>query len=664
MFLGSTLLLFFLLANIKVTYSSNIIEVDSAKGNDKYCDGRKVENETACRTLEKAGKLVRVFKRDVTVVVVSNTNLYSIFKVANASNIQITGPLVGENMAHINCKNQYAAFLINNVTNFSFSSLALVNCSGKFSKLYTYRFGFLIQASSGIAMVNAHFKNCSTTALVFSNNKGKVALNNTSFIYNLRPHGPGYYKYPKTSYPSAISIEQNVPDGTSSVHYLISNSLFDHNICPKTKLVSDYDTVDESYSFRESGYGGALYIEFGGSTNGSCVIVESTNFSYNTGERGGAVYAYFRQNASHNRVQIVHSRFYRNNANTCGAGISTGFFNSPSLMNDVVVSECLFIENTALIAAGMRIYSVYSKQNVSKPRSVFVKNSIWSENKAVLSSAVDIIPVNRGFENEGYLPVLEFTNCTFTSNINNNKPHRHKRFYFTDSGVFSVTNTKVTFSGKTRFISNRFTALLLLSGIAEFLEESDVLFMNNSGYYGGAIAMYSFSTIILNPNSFINISKNHAILNGGGIFYQPTDRHVFLKGDVQCFLRSRLNKNLSLLHTIRVVFENNTAEVGGTSIYAESVYSCYFRCYSIFKHSHVKYLNSTGDGFVQCVGDFTFDKGSKQQPSITTSARKFAFHKNNTSWNVVPGDKLELSFNVTDSFQQDHSAFNEHQKNK
>lgn len=626
---------------------STVIHVDSVNGNDSQCGNLHYQRKPPCATLEKANELLQVYGNDVSVEILSNVTLHAVFKVINATNIQIKGKCA-KDMICVNCKDENAAFLINDVHNFSFSNLAVVNCTAKSPKVYAHRFALLVQATSKITIFNTLFMNCTSTALVLSNNKGEVKLDGNSFIYNLQFVGRSYH-YPKTSHPAALSIEQNIHDSKSIVHYTITNSLFDHNDSPHSKTVSDYDTADEAESFRKNGYGGAIFIELGRNTNGSSIIVQNTNFSYNSGERGGAVYVYFRQNASNNSVKIVQSRFYRNNAHTCGAGISAGFFNSPSLMNVVVITECFFIENTALIAAGMRIYSMYSKQKVS--RSVIVTDSTWKGNRAILSSAVDIIPIYRDFENEGYLPVPEFTNCTFTDNINNNQPHRHKQQYYTDSGVFSITKFKVSFGEKMTFTNNKFSALLLLSGTAEFLSETDALFMNNSGYYGGAIAMYGFSTIVFNPYSFFNFSKNYAIISGGGIFHQPIDRHAFLKGDVNCFLKSRLPKDLSLLNTIQVVFEDNLAEVGGSSIYAETVDGCYFRCYS----KHVKYLNRSGDGFVQCVGDFTFDKDSIQHPAVTTSGQKFKFYENSTtsqSLKVIPGDKLNLSFDVIDRFNK------------
>lgn len=82
--------------------------------------------------------------------------------------------------------------------------------------------------------------------------------------------------------------------------------------------------------------------------------------------------------------------------------------------------------------------------------------------------------------------------------------------YHINSGIFSITKMKVLFCESNDSVHNRFSAILLLSVIAEFQSGSNTLFQENLGYNGGALAMYGFSKIVLNSYSTVTFSRNRA----------------------------------------------------------------------------------------------------------------------------------------------------------
>ena len=178
----------------------------------------------------------------------------------------------------------------------------------------------------------------------------------------------------------------------------------------------------------------------------------------------------------------------------------------------------------------------------------------------------------------------------------------------------------------------------MLSAIAEFQSGSEALFQENLGYNGGAIAMYGFSNIVLNSDSTVNFSQNHAINFGGAIYFRTIDQHSLLKGNLNCFFRSGLNEgNLELIKTIKVTFDRNTADLGAASIYSESFDNCYYRCKGILNVTTYKYER---DNIFRCFGTFTFNDADKQA-AMSTAGRTFKFHyKPPFVYNVIPEDKL------------------------
>lgn len=139
--------------------------------------------------------------------------------------------------------------------------LMLSNCTASSHFCYA-KFAMLIQSSSSIILRNAHFENCSkSTAVVLLNNKKLIKLKHLAFMNN-RKIFHTRHDYVKVSRPGALFIQQNSEEKWRVI-YLITHCIFYENQSP---FGTFHKFTSQISPFSELGFGGAVLIEFGGST--------------------------------------------------------------------------------------------------------------------------------------------------------------------------------------------------------------------------------------------------------------------------------------------------------------------------------------------------------------------------------------------------------------
>ena len=95
-------------------------------------------------------------------------------------------------------------------------------------------------------------------------------------------------------------------------------------------------------------------------------------------------------------------------------------------------------------------------------------------------------------------------------------------------------------------------------------------FVNNSGIYGGGIALYGLSQILLNQNTNISFVNNHASESGGGIFVSKVVNSIDLAFCTFNNLSYYNNGSKAMLY-----FVNNTADISGDVLYGGEIF---FNC--------------------------------------------------------------------------------------
>ncbi len=258
------------------------------------------------------------------------------------------------------------------------------------------------------------------------------------------------------------------------------------------------------------------------------------------------------------------------------------------------------------------------------------------------------------------------------SNISNNKiGHHHqyshkrnnlysgkttdgkKRYSYINSGVLTITRSKLMLSGVNVISNNEYSAIVIVSGTVEFQVGSNTTFYRNIGYNGGAISLFGFSRMILNNYQVLKFLNNTALNHGGAIFYRTIDQQSILSGE-DCFIKRKHMKS-DLLETTQVIFENNTAGAEGHSIYSQSFFNCYSQCSKNgdFQNTmHIYYYNN----ITRCLGNFSL---TDRLLEIASVGRAFSFPKKKSFYffRVFPGQEVKVPFWVVNDFNQTVTPF-------
>ena len=128
--------------------------------------------------------------------------------------------------------------------------------------------------------------------------------------------------------------------------------------------------------------------------------------------------------------------------------------------------------------------------------------------------------------------------------------------------VFSANN--VTFEDI--IIENsRDTALFVVDSNI-YMKGVKNLFKNNTGLFGGAIALYSSSILLIVQDASVSFINNHAQRFGGAIYI---DKSI----SSYCFFQVQANYKNPLINSTKIYFENNNASAG-SSIYGGNIDNC------------------------------------------------------------------------------------------
>ena len=92
------------------------------------------------------------------------------------------------------------------------------------------------------------------------------------------------------------------------------------------------------------------------------------------------------------------------------------------------------------------------------------------------------------------------------------------------------------------------------------------LFKNNTGYFGGAIALYSSSILLIVQDATVSFINNYAQKFGGAIYI---DKSI----SPNCFFQVQANSKNPLINNTNIYFENNDASTG-SSIYGGNIDNC------------------------------------------------------------------------------------------
>ena len=330
------------------------------------------------------------------------------------------------------------------------------------------------------------------------------------------------------------------------------------------------------------------------------IFVQSTNFSDNK-RQGMKVITH--QNASSYSLLIQNCNFTRNNHSGISAYGGGLFINvSTNGSFDLTVENSIFCSNTAVYGGGVAIiysyYSLYIRHNflnckfdnnngeyggglymiLAGSPSCFdnSNNSIsfewcnWTANTGIYGSAMMIKSRNGPNLEHSENTAPRFSSCSF---YKNSVIHTYLNQWFwqnykvrkSTKGTVYLTHSKILLGGDVILSENKGSAMNLIHSLVICLPGTTVLFDRNYGFDGGALALYSGSSLRLHNNVSIKFQENCARTKGGAI-YQMNDNDIV---SPLCAIKDR-DTNSTQGNRV-LTFKNNSAREGGLSIFSSSI---------------------------------------------------------------------------------------------
>ena len=414
----------------------------------------------------------------------------------------------------------------------------------------------------------------------------------------------------------------------SQYNLTFENCIFNNNTNSYSK--------DESRSNRSAGHGGGLLLVLDGAENVNIEIL-NCNFTSNSAPWGGGLFVGFRNIFSHNSLVIKDTVFAYNTASLGGGGLDVGFYemtnnNNGNINNSVTIENVVFQQNSAGYGGGNTIFSDLGHQiSYQDLNKVIFRNSIWKDNLANFSTAVDVSPNVYDNIAGGFPVITKFYDCQFINNkvlSNSSTCNRNTTKLYYRTGTLMITALPVAFGGDIIFEDNVGTGLHVVASKVTFGPNSNVTFANNRGSEGGALALVGMATLLFNSNSTFLFVKNHADFVGGAIYWYSVDQHDYFSSRT-CFLKKEHHKTDN---NVSFTFINNTAQSGiGDSIFATTLRPC----------------NSSDKTLLSILGRIANFSGLASK-DIATSANNFRLERQDGPLNITPGVVFPLNANVYD----------------
>ena len=506
---------------------------------------------------------------------------------------------------------------------------------------------------NNVTFLNVGVIDSNGTGMAIFDANGHIVLANSTFKHNYvrkwykndMAGGGGMYIEFTYCPPGCIQqVDYDNPRNRDSV-YQVFNCTFEGNVATTIDPITSSYFRGEGNSIQGLGRGGGLKIAIKGKARNNTVKIERCHFLNNSALWGGGLNVVYQDSPQGNRVIVRKSSFIENSCESNGGGGLEVGFNShssvPPQNNAIMFEKCEFVGNTAKFGGGTKIYSTKSKSNNSN--CIKFIECLWRNNRAHYGSAIDILPHSWDTLTDGYLPLVQIMNCKFLSN---------EKFELLDGidrqgvGSLMCTGFSFYFRGSLIFENNTGTALYISSCVIEFKSFSNVIFVSNTGYDGGAIAIMGFSILKVNDNSTFKFINNTSEWRGGAIIYISTNKHDFISSR-SCFIHYSGKKSSLRERGISIHFDNNKAQYGQT-MFATTILPCRTGCLNTERNP---YLTRLGLG---CIGDIIYTNRSGLD--VSTVGANFSISKASDAANAelspFSGQVIDLQFTLQDDLNQ------------
>uniref|UniRef100_A0A1X7UMR0 Right handed beta helix domain-containing protein n=1 Tax=Amphimedon queenslandica TaxID=400682 RepID=A0A1X7UMR0_AMPQE len=439
-----------------------------------------------------------------------------------------------------------------NSSNISIIRVVFGNCGSELtSNLLTVVWPavFAFEHVENITIINSIFSSSKGTALKLLNCRGQILLGQVIFSkaqvhINNRRHdlvGGGSIYILQTRGSSSITMDHCI---------LSSNRLIGEAYTKGGAIAAVYHTANNSMNIRSSYMNGnhamqgsCLYLAFVGTANRNTVLVTASN-----------IYGHKCYNStSGSRVK-----------QKCVGTLSIQYLLDPHSLitgyNNVSFHKGMISKNVAFSGGAISVSAVRQSTKIAHTNSFSIRGIKLEYNRAEVGSTYffSVLPG----PSTGYLlmPVIE--GRIISSFITN------KSNVTVGQGIVYSNKMSIRVEPPILEIKESMGTGIVMSGAQLIvLPGTSVIFKENIGKLGGAIALLNQASLIVMDGSKLIFYNNTANDKGGAIYASNYfDNYALPMTRVQC--------TIQFSNTSSFIFQGNTADHEGNSIFATSVLSC------------------------------------------------------------------------------------------
>lgn len=367
-------------------------------------------------------------------------------------------------------------------------------------------------------------------------------------------------------------------------HYLFTDCHFLRNEARWSNGSEDEDLNTPERPFSR---GGGLAVFFKGNASGCNVVIRACKFIDNLASWGGGLQVEMEDMTENNSFLMEETTFRRNKADLSGGGARFGnvpLKDAQLILNRFNISNCSFVDNKALWGGGASVFGTTIARKCAKHTDpavtqFYFKKSTWQYNTANVGAAMGLYLYNYNEDHIG--PEIPYRVC-FDNDTVFEFNHVYLRYGDLKIGQGALYSMEVPliFKSTTKFWNNSKSALLLDGSTLEVHDQLE--FINNTGFRGGAIAMYGRSRIIFHENAKSTFEANSCDDKGGAMYieapgpplvsFNATGTNIYT-----CFFAySNSSIDYDEWNTT-VIFKDNKGphNASGKSVYVTTLKSCW-----------------------------------------------------------------------------------------
>ena len=525
------------------------------------------------------------------------------------------------NLSIIGCSNNVG---IHSVWYGSHAALFFSNCSNV--TMASIRVGKTPNAT-GVVMIDTVGNNCITDSLFDENGWRGIHIQLTSM-----------------NKPYAMDIAYSIHNTM-----FVNNSAFKHHSY-RSEMSNSCVLFRRANNTRYIFGGGmSLLIQ---NASGVSFVVSNSKFFHNKAMCGAGLFIAIECKAINNSIHVNGSTFTSNhcpndnNTISFGGGIrlehlveSMHIKEMINSSNRMYVGNCNISKNTAFSGGGLSVHSIAQEAGYSSELlQLDMRDSEFRQNEAEVGAAVEFTLLI-GMSG-GSLPRITVSNSTFVSNkitFHSAQTHKPRAPYQIGIGAVYTNKVPISFKGSVLFENNKGSALAVAGTHVDF-SRCVATFYHNTGISGGGLALLGAAGIIIDENTTVNFTSNHASLYGGALYNVYIEKENLVAYS-NCFVRHREPFKDPPNWKATFYFKNNYAIVSGSSIYSTSIFPCALG-------SALRPVENNA----LCLDNWQYYQNDVEvncSTEISTEAGYIRFRKE-TKVNVAPGEVFQLDLDILD----------------